>query len=231
MPKVSFVVPLYNKEAYISDCLKSVCDQSLKDIEIVVVDDCSTDDSVDIVNFWAEKDNRIVLYKLPKNKGRSYARNFGNEKAKSKIILVQDADDLAIFERAKITYKFFEKHPDYDVFYSAYYIGLNNGSPVELIEAQPFDLERVKRTGATFVGHSTMGYTKKAILDVPYEGGKWSSLGLDDWKLQMELWKKGYKFGFSKEPLMIYRQVATSISAVRNMTAVYKLKGEYMGDK
>lgn len=61
MPKVSIVVPIYNVEKYLGACLDSLTNQTLKDIEIICVDDCGTDNSVDIVKQYMQKDNWIHL--------------------------------------------------------------------------------------------------------------------------------------------------------------------------
>ena len=230
MPKLSFVIPCYNKQSYISECLNSLIKQTLKDIEIIVVDDCSTDNSLDVVKWLAKKDKRIKIFRLRKNKGRSYARNYGNNKAKSDILCVQDADDISAENRAKTIYEYFKKHPEKDIFYSSFYVSDVYGEPIEEIVAIPFNIENVLKTKVTYIGHSTMAYRKEPVMDIKYSDGKWSSLGLDDWKLQLDLYKAGYKFGFVRKPLMIYRQVSNSISHIRSAVDVYKQKGLYLNE-
>ena len=77
MIKVSIIIPVYNVEKYIPECLDSVINQSLKEIEIICVDDCSTDNSYNILLEYAKKDNRIKIIKHDKNKGLGPARNTG----------------------------------------------------------------------------------------------------------------------------------------------------------
>ena len=76
-PKVSVVVPVYNVEKYISKCLDSLVNQTLKDIEIICIDDCSSDNSVSIIKKYMEKDKRIVLLQHKANKGLASSRNTG----------------------------------------------------------------------------------------------------------------------------------------------------------
>ena len=90
-PKVSIIVALYNKEKNIEKCLKSLINQSLKEIEIIVVDDCSTDNSLNICTSFDDK--RIITISNKKNMGIGYTRNLGIKKAQGEYIAFVDADD------------------------------------------------------------------------------------------------------------------------------------------
>jgi glycosyltransferase involved in cell wall biosynthesis len=91
-PTISIIVPLYNKAAYIEQCLTSLCTQTLGDLEIIVVDDGSDDGSTSIVQALAQNDSRIQLLRQ-KNKGPGAARNTGLLVAHGKFISLVDADD------------------------------------------------------------------------------------------------------------------------------------------
>lgn len=91
IPHFSIVIPLYNKAKHINATLQSVLDQNFRDFEIIIINDGSTDDSLDIVNTFS--DERINIYSI-ENNGVSYARNFGIAKAKSELIVFLDADDI-----------------------------------------------------------------------------------------------------------------------------------------
>ncbi len=93
MPKVSVVLPCYNVAPYIGACLNSLINQTLADIEIICVDDKSTDDTVAIIKKYARKDNRIKLVELPQNQGVSIARNTGIDAANGEYIGFVDPDD------------------------------------------------------------------------------------------------------------------------------------------
>ena len=93
MPKVSIIIPVYNMEKYISKCLDSVINQTLKDIEIIIIDDCSTDNSVGIINEYLHKDKRIKFIQLNENSGVSIARNRGIEIAQGEYLGFVDSDD------------------------------------------------------------------------------------------------------------------------------------------
>lgn len=89
--KFSIVVPLYNKSRYIGKTIDSVLYQTYKDFELIIVDDSSSDNSVEIVNSYS--DQRIKLYTKP-NGGVSKARNYGIEKATGEVVCFLDADDI-----------------------------------------------------------------------------------------------------------------------------------------
>ena len=85
---VSIIVPIYNKEKYLEKCLDSILGQTYRDLEIILVDDGSTDNSLSICQHYAEKDPRIKIYHKP-NDGVSSARNLGLEKSTASITLIR----------------------------------------------------------------------------------------------------------------------------------------------
>ena len=92
-PVASVIIPVYNTGSYIADCLDSITRQSFADFEIQIIDDGSTDNTVEIVRDYIRKDPRIVLTQV-KNGGVSRARNIGLERARGKYILFVDSDDI-----------------------------------------------------------------------------------------------------------------------------------------
>ena len=76
-PKVTVLVAVYNAEKYIRKCLDSLIEQTLTDIQVVCIDDASTDNSLSILNEYAGKDNRIEVIALTENHGQAHARNQG----------------------------------------------------------------------------------------------------------------------------------------------------------
>lgn len=94
-PVLSVIVPVYNVEDYLAECLESILHQSLNDMEILVVDDGSTDSSADIIRDYASKDNRIKSF-FKENGGLSDARNYGLDRASGKNITFIDSDDVLL---------------------------------------------------------------------------------------------------------------------------------------
>lgn len=94
MLKVSVIMPVYNAERFLHECLDSVTNQTLKDIEIICVDDVSTDSSVRIMEGYAKNDDRIKILRQPENQLAGAARNRGMTEAKGKYLVFWDADDF-----------------------------------------------------------------------------------------------------------------------------------------
>ncbi len=92
-PKVSVVVRAYNVEKYILECLESLCNQTLKDIEILVCEDCSTDGTLDIAKSVAEKDSRVKILAKDKNQGTLLNRKSGVDAATGEYVMFLDGDD------------------------------------------------------------------------------------------------------------------------------------------
>lgn len=93
MTKVSVIIPVYNAGPYLRRCLDSVCGQTLRSIEIICIDDASTDGSAAILREYAEKDGRVRVLELPRNHGPSAARNAGLELAIGDYVGFVDSDD------------------------------------------------------------------------------------------------------------------------------------------
>ena len=92
-PKVSVIIPVYNVESYLPRSLDSVINQTLKDIEIICINDGSTDNSLDILKEYASKDKRIKIIDLAVNQGVANARNIGLENVKGEYVGFVDPDD------------------------------------------------------------------------------------------------------------------------------------------
>ena len=93
MSKISIIVPVYNSSKTIERCLNSLVNQTIKDIEIIIVNDGSTDNTETIIKEYEKNYKDIIKYYFKENEGVAKARNFGIEKAKSDYILFVDADD------------------------------------------------------------------------------------------------------------------------------------------
>lgn len=125
MPKVSIVMPLCNQEKYIKPCLKSVMKQTLKDIEIIVVDDGSKDKSLKIVNSLARKDKRIVVISK-KNSGYGNTMNVGMDRATGEYIGIVETDDFVRPEMFEVLYNTAKKN-DADIVKSDYFTFTTKG--------------------------------------------------------------------------------------------------------
>lgn len=108
MPKVSIITPSYESSKFIAKAINSVLGQSLDDWEMIVVDDCSADDSAAIVSSFAEQDARVKLIELSKNSGAAVARNEAIKVAQGRYIAFLDSDDIWQPEKLKSQITFME---------------------------------------------------------------------------------------------------------------------------
>ncbi len=93
MPQISILVAVYNTAPYLPQCLDSLCGQTLHDIQIICIDDCSTDQSPQILADYAQRDARITLLRTPHNSGQAAARNLGLQMATGEFTTFVDSDD------------------------------------------------------------------------------------------------------------------------------------------
>ena len=104
MPKVSVIIPVYNVEKYLRECLDSVINQTLEDIEIICVNDCSPDNSLDILKEYASKDARINIINFSENRGPGVARNAALDIAQGEYIMFLDPDDWYELDACETAY-------------------------------------------------------------------------------------------------------------------------------
>lgn len=113
-PQITVLVAVYNTERYLPQCLQSLCAQTLSDIQIVCIDDCSTDHSPDILQHYAQLDKRIVLLKTPHNSGQAVARNLGLTVAQGRYTTMLDSDDWYAPDTLQQAYAALQQAPYYD---------------------------------------------------------------------------------------------------------------------
>ncbi len=164
MPLLSIIVPVYNVEKYLHICLDSLINQTLKDIEIIVVSDASPDNSEDIILEYAAQDSRIVYIKHEENKCLGGARNTGMKVAKGQYITFVDSDDYVDRRLYAAVIKAFKK---YDVnVVSIPYRNFNEKGPLNLFyrpykKVYSIDLPQV--LGRTFYAAWSKVYRREDI--------------------------------------------------------------------
>ena len=234
-PKAAFVIPVYNGQAFLAESIQSCLEQTEKRIEIVVVDDGSTDGTADILTHFQYLDERVKALRFEKNRGRSAARNMGIEAATSDVILTLDADDLCLRDRVEKTLKYFKKNPGVDLMYS----DCNNvdvwgdliiyqdqqGRQTDTVPALPFDIDRVRKTLNTYIPcHSSLAFKKSVFEKVRYEDGDVSANGIDDWFFQVKAHQAGFRFGALNRVLVRYRYIPKT----RDEEKIRRLKQEVL---
>nr|WP_317405103.1 glycosyltransferase family 2 protein [uncultured Helicobacter sp.] len=109
-PKISIIIPVYNAERYITRCLESCINQTLSDIEIIVVDDCGSDDSIKIAQGYADRDRRIHIIHNEKNLGTFHTRANGIRHAQAEFCMFADPDDYLTLQACQIAYETITAH-------------------------------------------------------------------------------------------------------------------------
>ena len=164
-PLISAIVPVYNSEKFITECLESILAIDYSNLELIVVDDGSTDRTKDkIVSFLRSNSKRIRSYKFIKNhtnEGISYTKNIGLSKSTGKFFFIAAADDIQKPERVKIPLRYLLDNPDVDVIY--------------------FDCEIISENGSLIAeerGYPIMMNNKNAILYQLMRNHFWSGMFL-----------------------------------------------------
>lgn len=226
-PRVSFVIPAHNAQKYLNDAVYSCLRQSVKQVEVIVVNDGSTDGTAELLDHIAKEEGRVRPLHLEKNVGRSAARNLGNAEAQAPLIFVLDADDMCTKTRVRDTLAAFELKKA-DLVYGAFYNISEVGQVIGKIGTAPFNKEIAIRKKVNSICHSTMAYRKEVAMACPYDTGTYSEIGCDDWKFQWEAFLKGFSFVPVKAPLAYYRVCSGTISSTRDPQEVLKLKEEFL---
>lgn len=195
---ISFVVPVYNDGDSIEKMVKSIIDQDLPNIEIIAVNDGSTDDSLKVLNGLKDSGMIDVLVNFEKNEGACRARNEGAKRAKGKYLSFLPADAVLYPGAARIWYDHLEENPDYDFLYGGYQFIDEDGEPVagENIMGQPFDpylLEVTNYIDGSFPIKADSFWKYAKIVNQPE--GLWDPhiKSLQDWDFWLSVVKNGGK--------------------------------------
>ena len=226
--KLSFIIPTFNCAEYLHPAIDSCLKQSYQDIEVVVVDDASTDSTPDYVA-WAKRQawcEKVKFIRNEKNLGRSASRNIGNAAATGEIIAVLDADDLSMPKRAELTVARFKAGASF-VHGGAYKtdaVGRDGG----LAPTDVFNKEKALETLTAGIIHSTVAYSKEIAKRYPYQEGEPARLGVDDFTLFIQMALDGVKFDYIPAALSAYRVNEFGITNTRNAEEVEKFKKGYV---
>lgn len=214
-PTVSVVMPVYNLENYLSKAVESVLNQTLKDFELIILDDCSKDQTFNIASKYAKKDRRIVLVKNRVNLGVTKALNKGLLLAKGKYVIRMDGDDWSYPDRFKLQVELMEKNPN--VVVSGSYIDVcdQNLEKMYLRKYHRTDTEIRKRLFrySPFAHPATIwlgDVIRKEKYDENVRAGQ-------DYELYFRVGRLG-KFRNIPKPLLKLRMHTSSVSSTMNNT-------------
>jgi glycosyltransferase involved in cell wall biosynthesis len=205
-PKVSVVIPSYNSSQFIKTALKSIITQSYENWEALVIDDASTDDSMDVVDFFSTKDSRIRLITSRKNRGPALSRNKGIYHAYGQYIAFLDADDTWLPTKLEQQVAFLQKS-DLPLTFSSYHLIDDNDNILGTRKIKPY-ISYTDLLKTNHIGNLT------GIYDVNKLGKIYmSNCGHEDYTLWLKILKQT-KFAYGiKEPLAMYRVRRNSLSS------------------
>jgi len=221
-PLVSIITPSFNSEKFIVEAIQSVQHQTYQHWEMIIVDDCSSDETVSIVEEIAIKDARVQLFKLEKNSGTGISRNAALGKANGKYIAFLDADDLWKPNKLAVQIEFMKVN-NLPFTFSFYECINEAGEPLNRRIEAPLHLSYRQLFFCNYVGNLT------GIYDVNYFGkiAISSIRKRQDWMMWLTVLKKIKFAQLVPESLAFYRIRDNSISAskfdlVKHNFSVYR---------
>lgn len=207
MPKVSIIIPTYNRAAMVCDAIDSVLAQSYRDFEVLVVDDGSTDGTQEVLR---ERYGDRIRYFYQENQGRAAARNKGIRESEGKYLVFLDSDDWLLPNGLEIQVGFLDRHPEVDVVYGdGYYCDAQGRRLQRIAEERP----AIPEDGllAVMVLHNLVVATHSAMVrrrTLELLGDPWfdeSLRGTEDADLWLRVAAAGACFASHDEPICMYR--------------------------
>lgn len=203
-PRLSFIIPAWNQERFLAAAVGSALSQTVQEIEVVAVDDASTDATPHILA--AIDDPRLVVVRSEANLGPGGARNLGLQSATAPIVAFLDADDMAAPERAQRQLDFFDSHPDHVLVGSAY--GVIDGQDNMLGVERPVEQgDEALRLTALFLSpvHLTTTAARARVLEENGIAFPTDSRIVEDYRFISELIRHG-KVANLQDVLTYYRR-------------------------
>ena len=205
---VSIITPTFNSEKFIAETIQSVKSQTYENWEMIIVDDCSSDETFSIISNFSKNDNRIKIHQLKNNSGAGVARNEGVNLATGRFISFLDSDDLWKPSKLKKQVEFLISN-NLPLTFSFYELINEGGKPLNEIVKCPKKLHYFQLFFCNYVGNLT------GIYDVTYFGKiNISSIRKrQDWVMWLSILKKTKIAVPIPESLAYYRVRVNSISA------------------
>lgn len=197
--KISYVLPVYNQENSIAECIDSLINQKNAESEIIIINDGSTDYTTEIIMHYVNDDTYKDLIFYTENKkriGAAKCRNIGNKMSTGDIIAVCDAD-LYYKSRGEAIEDFFESNPDLDLFCSALHFRVADSPPEHKYEMEAYNWDFKSKCP---ISHPTVAYRRKVIEQVQYHE---KSIDTDLYEFfLLDCHMKGFKLNGCQNPLM-----------------------------
>ena len=209
MSTVSAIMPSYNHAEYIAEAIESVLNQSFADLELIIIDDASKDNSKEIIRFYQEKDNRVRTIFHTENEGIAKTLNEGIEQAKGKFIAIIPSDDIWCANKLQKQLDILDKNEDLIVWSDGLIIDGQGHSEGKLLHQMIRHSQKKKRSGSilpcllcgNYIWITSIIFKKANISNIRFdEDLKY----LNDHKFLVDL-AKHYEYHFISEPLIKYR--------------------------
>ncbi len=203
---VSIIMPSWNTGNFIAESIQSVINQTYKNWELIIVDDCSTDNTDEVVSFY--KDQRIKYLKNEKNSGAAITRNKALREAQGEWIAFLDSDDLWAPEKLEHQINFM-KNNGYNLSFTEYEKIDEESKPLNVYVSGPEMVNKRKMYNYDYIGQLTMMYSTKAFGLIQIKDIKKNN----DYAIRLQLYKKDGTCAYLlKENLAKYRVRKVSIS-------------------
>lgn len=203
---VSVIMPSWNTSNFIAESIQSVIDQTYENWELIIVDDCSTDNPDEVVAKF--KDKRIRYFKNEKNSGAALSRNRALREARGEWIAFLDSDDLWSPDKLEHQINFMNKH-GYTLSYTEYEKIDEESKPLRIYVSGPEKVNKHKMYNYDYIGQLTMMYSAKEFGLIQIKDIKKNN----DYAIRLQLYKKSDTCAYLlKENLAKYRVRKVSIS-------------------
>ena len=225
-PLVSVITPVFNSEKFVSETIQSVQRQTFSDWEMILVDDFSTDNSIEEIENFACEDERIKLIKLSQNSGPAVARNHAIKGASGRYIAFLDSDDLWLPEKLEVQINWMQTK-NLVLTFSQYKIIDIEGHETGKIIDVPEKVNYAKLLNFNVIGCLTAVYDSKILGKVFMP----EILKRQDYGLWLKVLKRGFQAHGIKQPLALYRTGKDSVSSNKLKAATYNWKILYKHEK
>jgi alpha-1,3-rhamnosyltransferase len=222
---VTVIVPTFNRREWIGECLDSVLGQTYSHVEIIVVDDCSTDGTVEWLRS-EEKYSGVIVHRQEKNGGASVARNTAIAMAKGDLIVFIDSDDMLMPEHIETAVKHFEQYPDLGLFCCDSTMIDASGKVIlggktwhqSLAEAKGYDIKSGFRSLKDVFRFSNCfpGFTLRREVFAELGGFDQPIFPADDYDLALRVAASRFKVYYLHEPLCLRREHDGQCSGIEN---------------
>lgn len=221
------LMAVYNDEKFLEQALQSILNQLTENMELLIIDDCSSDRSSEILQALRASDPRVHLIRNSENRGVGFCAALGTKIARGKYILRMDSDDICLPGRFDKQIRFLDQNPDIDIV-GGWSIEIDENAQTGVVRKMPCHHEQIESLiWANPLVQSTVAFRKDKIL----LAGNYNQANRrgEDYELWFQCIKAGLRFANLPEPLIYYRFSSNSPKKKRLSQAIYQAKIGWRG--